>query len=93
MSGNIDWSQLITKAMKHTAAVMQVIAEVTAEQARRKTIADRVIQPLQDDHDTGDATEEDEALLIAWKRYRSALAKIQLQSAYPTTVDWPTPPS
>lgn len=90
---NIDWSKLITKAMKETAAVMQVIAEVTAEQARRKAIADRVIQPLQDDHDTGDATEEDEALLIAWKRYRSALAKIQLQSGYPTTVDWPTPPS
>lgn len=90
---NIDWSKLITKGMKQTAAVMQVIAEVTAEQARRKAIADRVIQPLQDDHDTGDATEEDEALLIGWKRYRSALAKIQLQSGYPTTVDWPTPPS
>lgn len=79
--------------MKATQVIMDLIAKITAEQARRKAVADRVIQPLQDDHDTGDATEEDEALLIAWKRYRSALAKIQLQSGYPTTVDWPAPPS
>lgn len=92
MSGNIDWSKLITKAMKQTAATMIVIAGVTAEQARLKAIADRIIQPLQDDHDTGDATDEDEALLIAWKRYRSALAKVQLQAGYPQKVDWPVTP-
>lgn len=93
MNGNIDWSKLITKAMKQTAAIMIVIAGVTAEQARLKAIADRIIQPLQDDHDTGDATDEDEALLIAWKRYRSALAKVQLQPGYPNGVAWPVTPA
>lgn len=93
MTGNIDWSKLITKEMKATQATMVIIAGITAEQSRLKVIADRVIQPLQDDHDTGDATEEDEALLIAWKRYRSALAKIQLQPGYPTAVTWPVTPA
>ncbi|WP_282372613.1 tail fiber assembly protein [Pseudomonas sp. PS02290] len=93
MTGNIDWTKLITKEMKDSAAVIQLIAKVVAEQARLKSLADKVIQPLQDDHDTGDATDEDEALLIAWKRYRSALAKIQLQPGYPKAVDWPVPPA
>lgn len=93
MSGNIDWTKLVTKEMKATQVTMDLIAKVTAEQARRKAIADRVIQPLQDDHDTGDATEEDETLLIAWKRYRSALAKVQLQPGYPTVVAWPVAPT
>ncbi|RYE60853.1 MAG: phage tail protein [Oxalobacteraceae bacterium] len=93
MNGNIDWSKLVTKEMKATQAIMELVAKVTAEQSRRKVIADRVIQPLQDDHDTGDATEEDEAFLIAWKRYRSALAKVQLQPGYPTAVEWPVPPA
>ena len=90
---NIDWTKLVTKEMKQTAITMQVIAQITAEQARLKAIADRVIQPLQDDHDTGDATEADEARLIIWKRYRSALAKVQLQPGYPTEVEWPVTPA
>ncbi|WP_282369124.1 tail fiber assembly protein [Pseudomonas sp. PS02290] len=89
---NIDWSKLITKEMKETQRVIALMGEVTAEQSRRKKIADDAIQPLQDDHDTGDADDDGEALLIAWKRYRSALSKIQLQPGYPTTVDWPVPP-
>lgn len=90
---NIDWSKLITKEMKETQRVIALMGEVTAEQGRRKKIADAAIQPLQDDHDTGDSDDAGEALLIAWKRYRSALSKIQLQPGYPTTVDWPVRPT
>lgn len=90
---NIDWSKLITAAMKETQKTIALIAVVTAEQSRLKAVADKVIQPLQDDHDTGDADEAEEALLIAWKRYRSALAKVQLQAGYPKTVEWPVVPS
>ncbi|VVO85255.1 tail fiber assembly protein [Pseudomonas fluorescens] len=90
---NIDWSKLVTSAMKETQKTIALMADVTDEQSRLKTLADKVIQPLQDDHDTGDADEAEEALLIAWKRYRSALAKVQLQSGYPKAVEWPATPS
>jgi hypothetical protein len=90
---NIDWSKLITKEMKETQRIIALMGEVTAEQSRRKKIADDAIQPLQDDHDTGDADNAGEALLIAWKRYRSALSKIQVQPGYPTAVEWPVPPA
>lgn len=90
---NIDWSKLITAAMKETQKTIALMAAVTAEQSRLKAVADKVIQPLQDDHDTGDADDAGEALLIAWKRYRSALAKVQLQAGYPKDVEWPVVPS
>jgi len=90
---NIDWSKLITKEMKETQRIIALMGEVTAEQSWRKKIADDAIQPLQDDHDTGDADDAGEALLIAWKRYRSALSKIQVQPGYPTAVEWPLLPS
>jgi hypothetical protein len=90
---NIDWSKLVTSAMKETQKTIELMADITDEQSRLKTLADKVIQPLQDDHDTGDADEVEEALLIAWKRYRSALAKVQLQGGYPKAVEWPAIPS
>jgi hypothetical protein len=90
---NIEWSTLITAAMKETQKSLALMAVVTAEQSRLKAVADKVIQPLQDDHDTGDADEAEEALLIAWKRYRSALAKVQLQPGYPSAVEWPVVPA
>lgn len=90
---NIDWSKLITKEMKETQRIIALMGEVIADQRRRKKIADDAIQPLQDDHDTGDADDAGEALLIAWKRYRSALSKIQVQPGYPTAVEWPVPPA
>lgn len=90
---NIDWSKLVTSAMKETQKTIELMADITDEQSRLKTLADKVIQPLQDDHDTGDADEAEEALLIAWKRYRSALAKVQLQGGYPKAVEWPAIPS
>lgn len=90
---NIDWPKLITKQMKEMQRIIALMGEATAEQDRRKKIADDAIQPLQNDHDTGDADDAGEALLVARKRYRSALSKIQPQPGYPTAVDWPTPPS
>ena len=40
MSANIDWSQLITRAMKDRAAKDQVLAAAIVENAKRRTVAD-----------------------------------------------------
>jgi hypothetical protein len=93
MSGNIDWSQLITKAMKAQAAAAQLLAGVVAETAARRAVADAAIAPLQDAVDIDDATDAETALLKAWKKYRVALNRLPEQAGYPTTVDWPTVPA
>lgn len=89
---NIDWSQLITKAMKEQAAADQVLAGVVAETARRRIVADAAIAPLQDAVDIDDATDIETALLKAWKKYRVALNRLPEQAGYPTAVDWPAIP-
>lgn len=66
--------------------------EAQAEHARLRKIADYMIAPLQDAVDIGEASEEDEAALLLWKRYRVALSKVSLQPTYPNLVLWPVPP-
>ncbi|MFJ2710845.1 tail fiber assembly protein [Pseudomonas sp. NPDC087346] len=90
---NIDWSQLVTRSMKEEAAAEQVLATVVAENARRRAIADKAIPPLQDAVDIDEATEEEVALLKAWKKYRVALNRQPEEPSYPTDVTWPIPPN
>lgn len=92
MSGNIDWTQLITKAMKDQAAATQVLAGVAADAAARRVAADAAIAPLQDAVDIGEATDEETALLTAWKKYRVLLNRVSAQAGYPNTIDWPNTP-
>lgn len=90
---NIDWTQLITKAMKEQAAAAQLLAGVVAATAARRVVADAAIAPLQDAVDIDDATDAEIALLKAWKKYRVALNRLPEQPGYPTTVDWPAIPA
>lgn len=48
--------------------------------------------PLQDAIDIGVSTEAEDALLLAWKRYRVALNRIDQQPGYPIDVAWPERP-
>lgn len=50
------------------------------------------IAPLQDAVDLGVATDEEDAKLLAWKRYRVALNRIDQQPGYPSDVVWPDRP-
>ncbi|WLW59810.1 tail fiber assembly protein [Achromobacter sp. PD1] len=50
------------------------------------------IAPLQDAVDLGVATEEEDAKLLAWKRYRVALNRIEQQPGYPSDFVWPERP-
>lgn len=104
---NIDWSQLITKAMKDAAAAAATLAAAKAELASRNTLAAQQIARIQDRVDTlgygvdsGEATEEDEAELAAltvslkaWKTYKYALGNVTKQTAWPAAPVWPTAPA
>ena len=90
---NIDWSQLITKAMKEQALAHQVLTEAETENAKRRAVADKAIAPLQDAVDIDDATETDVLQLKAWKTYRVALNRLPEQPGYPTTIVWPMSPA
>jgi len=89
---NIDWTLLITQAMKVQAKAEELLAAVAGESSRRRAIADATIAPLQDAVDIDEATESEVALLKAWKRYRVALSRLPEQSGYPITIDWPAIP-
>lgn len=104
---NIDWSKLITKAMKDAAAASAALAVAKIELAGLNSSAVAQIARIQDRVDTlgygidaGEATEEDEAeqaaLLInlkAWKGYKFALGKVTAQPTWYATPVWPTEPA
>lgn len=103
---NIDWSQLITKAMKDAVAQAAQLAAAKAELSGRNIKALVQIARIQERIDTigfgieaGEATKEDEAeqaaLVInlkAWKGYKFALGKVTMQPTWYTAPVWPVEP-
>ncbi|WP_123587034.1 tail fiber assembly protein [Pseudomonas fluorescens] len=89
---SIDWSRLITKAMKEQVAADQALSIVVSEIDRRRVIADKAIAPLQDAVDIDDATDADVVLLKAWKKYRVALNRLPDEPGYPSNISWPVTP-
>ncbi|VVN87270.1 hypothetical protein PS718_01594 [Pseudomonas fluorescens] len=104
---NIDWTQLITKAMKDAAVQAAQLAGAKAELAAKNAKAVAQIARIQDRVDTlgygidaGEATEEDEAEqaallpnLKSWKTYKFALGKVALQPTWYTAPIWPIEPA
>lgn len=103
---NIDWTKLITKAMKDAAAQAEQLAVTKAKLTARNTNALAQITRIQERIDTigfgieiGEATAEDEAeqaaLLInikAWKTYKFALGKVTVQPTWYAAPVWPVEP-
>ncbi|MCJ8207749.1 phage tail protein [Pseudomonas sp. RGM2987] len=103
---NIDWSQLITKAMKDAADQAAQLAAAKADLLARNTRAVAQIARVQERIDTigfgievGEATEEEEAeqaaLLItlkAWKKYKYDLGKVTVQPTWYQAPVWPVEP-
>lgn len=103
---NIDWSRLVTKAMKDAAAQAVQLAAAKAELTARNTKALAQIARIQERINTigfgievGEATEEDEAeqaaLLInikAWKTHKFALGKVTVQPTWYAAPVWPVEP-
>ena len=92
MQNNIDWSKLVTKAMKVEAEAARALAAVVTETDKRRAIADKAIAPLQDAIEIGDASTEEKASLLLWRKYRVALNRINLQNGFPGAVEWPVAP-
>ncbi len=93
VSGVIDWSRVVTQGMKDQAAADQYLAQVVAENAARRDVADKAIAPLQDAVELEEATEVEVALLKEWKRYRLALVRLPEQEGYPNSIEWPALPA
>jgi hypothetical protein len=104
---NIDWSQLITKAMRDAALAAQSLSTAKIELSTKNAVAAAQILRIQDRIDTlgygidsGEATEDDEAEqaaltvnLKAWKSYKFALGKVATQSTWPAAPNWPAIPA
>jgi len=103
---NIDWSQLITKAMKDAAEAAAQLAAAKLDLSSRNNKANVQIARIQDRIDTigfgieiGEATPEEEAeqaaLLLnlkAWKTYKYALGKVTVQPTWYQAPVWPVEP-
>ncbi|MBT9268495.1 tail fiber assembly protein [Pseudomonas sp. MG-9] len=66
--------------------------ENRSELSARMEAAGSIIQPLQDDFDIEEISEENLARLKAWKKYRSALGKTPERMGWPEQPDWPLAP-
>lgn len=103
---NIDWSQLITKAMKEAAIQAAQLSAAKIELATRNGRAIAQIARIQDRVDTigfgidiGEATAEEEveqaALIVtlkAWKKYKYDLGKVTTQPTWYQAPAWPVEP-
>lgn len=103
---NIDWSKLVTKAMKDAVLAAEAPALAKAELAAHNSAAVLQIARIQDRVDTigfgievGEATDEDvaeQALLLitlkAWKVYKFALGKVTAQPTWYQAPLWPVEP-
>lgn len=75
--------------------VMTQLASSEAQQRRDELLQVAAIRiaPLQDAQDLGAATNAEKARLLAWKRYRVDLNRIDQQESFPATVHWPEVPT
>lgn len=103
---NIDWSQLVTKAVKDAAAIALALSVSKADLLARNVAAVVQIARIQDRIDTlgygiyaGEATKEDEAeqtalklSIAAWKSYKFQLGGVTLQIGWPSSTEWSAEP-
>jgi len=104
--GVIDWSQLVTKAMKDAAILAEQLAAATLELNAKTRLANAQVTALQGRVDAiNDAIDGDYALpeeeaelpgrvvqLAAWKKYRVLLGRVSTQVTWPASPVWPIQP-
>ena len=69
----------------------ELISQAEDKRSRLRAEADAAIQPLQDASDLGIATDEEASQLIAWKKYRVMLMRINTKEA--EEIIWPEQPA
>lgn len=104
---NIDWDQLVTKAMREATAAAETLTKAKADIAHHDATAAAQILGIQDRIDTlgygldsGKATSEDEAeraeligVLKAWKAYKFELGNVSKQASWPESFLLPEQPT
>ncbi|WP_312293248.1 tail fiber assembly protein [Atlantibacter hermannii] len=68
----------------------QLVAAAEQEKQYRLTVANNQIAPLQDAVDLDMATEQEEADLLAWKKYRIQVNRVNTDTA--PDINWPVKP-
>lgn len=91
LDGTLTRTAQAPAAPKSTKDEAVAIAMKKCEELLKQ--AAKAIAPLQDAVDLNDATTTEKSNLIAWKRYRIAVNRVQDQSGYPLQIDWPATPS
>lgn len=71
----------------------RLTAEANAQKSYLLAYATTQIAPLQDAVDLDIATPAETALLTAWKQYRVAVNRINMQAGFPETITWPVQPA
>ncbi|MGC0821318.1 tail fiber assembly protein [Pantoea agglomerans] len=69
----------------------ELISQAVDKRSRLRTEADTIIQPLQDANDLGIATDDEASQLIAWKKYRVMLMRVNMEDA--ESIIWPEQPA
>ncbi|MEN4973143.1 tail fiber assembly protein [Pantoea eucalypti] len=84
----IDLRPCLTEQPLPTAD--ELIRQAEDKRSRLRAEADTAIQPLQDASDLGIATDEETSQLIAWKKYRVMLMRIDTKDS--EEIIWPEQP-
>ncbi|MFP1773528.1 tail fiber assembly protein [Lonsdalea quercina] len=71
----------------------ELIVEAEAKKSVLRATADSAIAPLQDAVDLGIASEDESAMLNAWRKYRVLLNRLDTNSAAESEIEWPESPS
>lgn len=69
----------------------ELISQAEDKRSRLRAEADTAIQPLQDASDLGIATDDEASQLVAWKKYRVMLMRINTKSS--EEIIWPEQPA
>lgn len=84
----IDMRPCLTEQPLPTAD--ELIRQAEDKRSRLRAEADMAIQPLQDGKDLGMTTDEEASQLIAWKKYRVMLMRVN--TGDPENIMWPEQP-
>lgn len=83
-----DMLPCLTEPLLPTAE--ELISQAEDKRSRLRSEADTAIQPLQDANDLGIATDAEASQLIAWKKYRVLLMRINTKVT--EEIIWPAQP-
>ncbi|TKK36414.1 tail fiber assembly protein [Pantoea agglomerans] len=70
---------------------VELISQAEDKRSRLRSEADTAIQPLQDASDLGIATDDEASQLVAWKKYRVMLMRINTKDV--ENIIWPEQPA